>query len=45
MPQRPGLVELSDLPMDAQVRLLGEIDLAARALRTHAQPMDNGLEL
>ena len=38
VPQRPGLVELSDLPMDAQVRLLGEIDLAARALRTHAQP-------
>ena len=34
VPRRPGLVELIDLEPDEQVQLLGEIDAAARALKS-----------
>ena len=33
VPRRPGLIELIDLPENAQVQLLGEVAIAARALK------------
>ncbi len=37
VPRLPGLVELIDLEENAQVQLVGEIDAAARALKTISQ--------
>ena len=37
VPRRPGLVELIDLEDDAQIRLLGEVAAAARALKAIAE--------
>ena len=37
VPRRPGLVELIDLAEDEQMRLLGEVATAARALKAIAE--------
>jgi diadenosine tetraphosphate (Ap4A) HIT family hydrolase len=34
VPRMPGLIEITDLEPNAQVQLLGEIDAAARALKS-----------